>query len=147
MKIEFLVPGEPVAKGRARSLIRAGHIKHMTPEKTANYESLVALAAQAAMIGAGLRPFEGPVQLSFYAVFSIPKSWSKKRLAAHAVTPELVCKKPDLDNIMKALSDGMNRVVYVDDSQIATVHGRKGYGAVPGVRVVVSPTTETGAAK
>jgi len=47
--ISFTIPGEPVAKGRARSCVRNGHIAHYTPEKTALYENLVRLAAQQAM--------------------------------------------------------------------------------------------------
>jgi Holliday junction resolvase RusA-like endonuclease len=100
------------------------------------------------MAAAGLQPFEGPVELSFTAVFSIPKSWTKKRLAAHAMRPEFVTKKPDMDNLEKALGDGMNGVVFPDDSQIAqTGTCRKIYGAVPGVTVSIRPlmTEQSGA--
>ena len=56
--VAFVVPGEPVAKGRARAFIRAGHVAHYTPEKTARFENLVKLAAQQAMNG---EPISGPV--------------------------------------------------------------------------------------
>ena len=140
--IEFRVPGEPTAKGRARSVIRAGHIAHHTPAKTVAYEGLVALAAQTAMSAARLDPLQGALAMTFVAVFAIPKGWTKKRLAAHVIKPEAVTKKPDLDNIMKALSDGMNKVVYVDDSQIAELRCRKVYGALPGVLVRVWKTEQ-----
>jgi Holliday junction resolvase RusA-like endonuclease len=107
-----------------------------TPAKTVNYESMVALIAQQAMAGQPL--FEGPLELSFEARFSIPKSWTKKRLIAQETCPEFVTKKPDLDNLLKALGDGMNGVVFLDDSQIAQ-NGvcRKVYGETPGVTVTV----------
>lgn len=139
--IEFRIPGEPTAKGRARSFIRAGHIAHHTPAKTVAYEGLVALAAQSAMSAARLELMQGPLAMSFVATFAIPKGWTKKRLAAHAINPERVTKKPDLDNIMKALSDGMNKIVYADDSQIAHLHCSKVYGALPGVLVRVWAST------
>lgn len=136
--ITFTVPGEPVAKGRARSFIRAGKVGHHTPAKTANYEGMVALAAQQAMGGQPL--LTGPLVLSFMAVFAAPKSWSKKRAELNETRPEPVIKRPDIDNLMKALADGMNGVVYADDSQIASLrHCEKVYGAKPSVVVKVWP--------
>ena len=32
MTVAFFVPGEPVAKGRARAFVRHGHVAHYTPE-------------------------------------------------------------------------------------------------------------------
>lgn len=133
--IEFTVPGEPVAKGRARAFIRNGRVGHHTPEKTVNYAALVALAAQSAMHSSPL--LQGPLMLSFVATFAIPKSWTKKRLAAQALSPEYVTKKPDLDNLEKNLADGMNGIVYPDDCQIACTTGKKIYGDTPGVWVSV----------
>lgn len=136
--ITFTIPGEPVAKGRPRATTVRGAARMFTPEKTVNYESMVAILAQQAM--AGHPPLEGPVEIGFVARFSIPKGWSKKRLAAHSLFEEMVVKKPDLDNLLKALGDGMNGVVFADDSQIAqTGVCRKVYGAVPGVTVTVRP--------
>lgn len=136
--ITFFVPGTPVAKGRARSFIRNGRIGHHTPEKTANYEGVVALAANQAMGTWGMEMLTGPLALSFVAVFAIPKSWSKKRTALNEARPEFVTKKPDLDNLCKSLADGMNGVVYGDDSQISELHRcQKIYGDKPGVLVKV----------
>lgn len=134
--ITFTIPGNPVAKGRARSFIRNGRIGHHTPEKTVNYESLVALAAQSAMKGGAL--MDGPVQLYVAAHFAIPKSWSNKRREANRTTPEWVTKKPDMDNLAKSICDGMNGVVWVDDSQVAALSGIKIYADTPCVRVTVT---------
>ena len=90
-----------------------------TPERAVNYESLVSLAAQAAMRSQEM--LTGPLGLSFIAYFPIPKSWTKKRLEAHKWQSERVVKKPDIDNLVKALADGMNGVVYADDCQIASL--------------------------
>ncbi|WP_175829702.1 RusA family crossover junction endodeoxyribonuclease [Burkholderia cepacia] len=46
-----------------------------------------------------------------------------------------VTKKPDSDNVVKALKDGMNGVVYVDDGQVVDLWVAKRYAVVPGVRV------------
>ncbi len=143
--IEFVIPGEPVAKGRARTvpLMRDGRpvlgpggrpvVLHHTPDKTAHYENLVKLAAQGA-IGAA-PPSECAIRLTVHATFTIPASWSAKRRTAVLGRP--VTKRPDLDNVVKAVKDGLNGVAWRDDSQVAELIARKVYGECPGVRVSI----------
>ena len=134
MTVAFFVPGEPVAKGRARAFVRHGHVAHYTPEKTARYENLVKLAAQQAM---NSEPLEGP--LSLYCTFAlpVPASYSKKRAAACLSGSEWPCKTPDTDNLLKSIKDGCNGVVWRDDCQVVQVYAMKVYGGVPGVSVKV----------
>lgn len=134
--ITFTIPGEPVAKGRARSFIRAGHVAHYTPEKTARYENLVKLAAQQAMDRADVPPLEGPVALVVRAFLGIPKSWSLKKQRQAAIGEITPTKRPDLDNIVKAIKDGANGVTWKDDSQVIDVRASKRYGT-PRVEVEV----------
>ncbi|SCU95566.1 conserved hypothetical protein [Cupriavidus necator] len=46
-------------------------------------------------------------------------------------------KKPDADNVLKAVKDGMNGVVWVDDCQAVEYRISKKYGTSPGVYVEV----------
>lgn len=133
-KVAFTIPGEPVAKGRARSFIRAGHVAHYTPDKTARYENLVKLAAQQAM--ADVPPLEGPVSLVVRAFLGIPQSWSLKKQRSAAIGELTPTKRPDLDNIVKAIKDGANGVTWKDDSQVIDVIASKRYGQ-PRVEVEV----------
>ena len=131
-QIAFTIPGEPVAKGRARAFVRAGRVSHYTPDKTENYEARVAIFARQAMAGA--LPLAGAVSLSVVARFSIPASWSKKRKQAAAEGREHVTKRPDLDNVLKAIKDGMNGIAWVDDCQVVVLREcRKGYSDTPRV--------------
>jgi Holliday junction resolvase RusA-like endonuclease len=132
--ITFTIPGEPVAKGRARSFIRAGHVAHYTPNKTARYENLVKLAAQQAM--GEKPPAEGAVALIVRAFMGIPTSWSQKKQRAAALGEITPTKRPDLDNIVKAIKDGANGVTWKDDSQVVDVRASKRYGQ-PRVEVEV----------
>ena len=134
MTVAFFVPGEPVAKGRARAFVRHGHVAHYTPEKTARYENLVKLAAQQAT---NSEPLEGP--LSLYCAFAlpVPASYSKKRTESCLSGSEWPCKKPDTDNLLKSIKDGCNGVVWKDDCQVVQVYALKVYGGVPGVSVKV----------
>lgn len=133
--ISFLIPGPPVAKGRARATIIAGRARMYTPDKTASYEGKTAYLAKQAMGGAG--PMTGPVALTLLAVFAYPASWSKRRIAANVIKPEWVIKKPDGDNCLKIVSDALNGVCFKDDSQVAVAKVTKVYGDMPGVAVTV----------
>ncbi|KVZ03361.1 RusA family crossover junction endodeoxyribonuclease [Burkholderia stagnalis] len=132
-RVEFTVPGKPVAKGRPRFARHGAHVRTFTPEATERYENLVKIAAGAAMRGA--TPYEGPVRLVVYIGLPIPTSWSAKRQASAAAGLIGATKKPDADNVVKALKDGMNGVVYVDDGQVVDLWVSKRYARAPGVRV------------
>lgn len=135
--VQFLVPGEPVGKGRPRIGRVGGHARMFTPEKTANYEGLIALAGTEAMAGRTL--LEGAVMVEMRIVLAIPQSMSKKR-KAQAIAGELFpTKKPDMDNVIKAIYDGLNGVVWKDDVQVVDAFVRKRYGEVPGVHVRIVP--------
>lgn len=138
--ISFHVPGTPVGKGRAKSSSRivGGKVftRHYTPEKTVNYEGLVAMAAQQAMMGRP--PLLGPARVYLDIVLPIPASWSKKKQAAALQGQVYPTKKPDIDNVEKALFDGMNGVVWADDVQAVEVNKCKRYGDTPCVQVVVT---------
>ena len=129
--IAFSVPGLPQGKGRARF----GKGRSYTPAKTVAYEGLIALAGQQAMTGRDL--LAGPLFITVNAFFPIPKSWPKKRQAAVSASLAWHTAKPDGDNILKAIGDGLNGVVWNDDSQIAFSKVTKQYDATPRVDIMV----------
>ena len=132
--IAFSIPGEPQGKGRARIGRVGAHARMFTPAKTVAYEGLIALAGQQAMRGAD--PIHGPVAVEIDAIHTIPASWSKKR--RHEATGGPAGCKPDIDNIAKAVADGSNGVIWVDDKQITRLTVTKVYGERPEVRVRVA---------
>ncbi|KVU48205.1 endodeoxyribonuclease RusA [Burkholderia ubonensis] len=132
-RVEFVVPGKPVAKGRPRFARHGAHVRTFTPEATERYENLVKMAARAAM--RDTQPYEGPVRLIVNIGLPIPTSWSQKRQDAAAAGAIGATKKPDADNVVKALKDGMNGVVYADDGQVVDLWISKCYARVPGVRI------------
>lgn len=135
--VQFLVPGEPVGKGRPRIGRVGGHARMFTPQKTASYEGLIALAGTEAMAGRTL--LEGAVMVEMRIVLPVPASKSKK-FKAQALAGEIFpTKKPDMDNVIKAIYDGLNGVVWKDDVQVVDAFVRKRYGEVPGVHVRIVP--------
>jgi len=138
--VTFKVDGTPVPKGRARYARRGNFISTYTPEKTRTYETLIRDAAIEAM--GSSEPLETPVSLYLYIRVPIPKSCTKKRLEDIANGSEKPTKKPDASNILKSVEDGMNGVVYHDDSQIINIHVTKVYSSLPGVDICVKECLE-----
>ncbi|MNJ10053.1 Endodeoxyribonuclease RusA [compost metagenome] len=138
--VSFLVPGEPIGKGRPRIGKVGAHARMFTPAKTANYEGLIALAGTDAMAGRTL--LEGPVMVELRIVMGVPASKSKKWKAQALAGEVFPTKKPDMDNVIKAIYDGLNGVVWKDDVQVVDAFVRKRYGATPGVHVRIVPLQE-----
>ena len=63
--------------------------------------------------------------------FHLPRPKSLPKRVVHHV------KKPDADNLAKAIKDAMRGVVYKDDSQIVELIVRKQYGDPPRVVIAV----------
>lgn len=137
MTIQFHVPGQPVGKGRPRIGKVGQHARMFTPGKTVSYESTVALSAQQAMQGRGL--IEGPVKVLMRMTLVIPASWSRKKQEQAVAGLIRPTTKPDTDNVIKAIFDAINGVVWRDDVQVVELGVSKVYGTVPGVSVHVSP--------
>jgi Holliday junction resolvase RusA-like endonuclease len=131
--------GEPRGKGRPRS--RVAHrpsgsqfIAVYTDPETKSYEGALRWTAARAMRGHS--PFHHALKVRVTAVFSVPRSWSAKR-RSRAIAGQLrPVVKPDADNILKTL-DALNKIVWLDDSQIVECLVEKHYGELPLLRVEV----------
>ena len=103
MKVEFTVPGIPVGKGRPR-FMKNGHT--YTPQKTRDYEDKVVQCWQC-QSGKGFAAGV-PLRATVTAFFTVPKSTSKKKAAALDGAPHT--KRPDADNVAKAILDALKAV-------------------------------------
>jgi Holliday junction resolvase RusA-like endonuclease len=134
MKFRFMVPGEPVGKGRPRVVRRGGFTQTYTPEKTASYENLVKLEFQRQ---GGRMLKDGPVFLSIQAWYGIPKSASKRKREAMMGGLIRPTRKPDCDNVAKIIADALNGLAWRDDSQVVSLHVSKQYAEEPMVSVMM----------
>lgn len=106
MKVEFVVYGKPQGKARPRFSRRSNSV--YTPKATQMYEKQIAKAYIEA--SGGYTFGDKPVEIWITAILSKAKT-SKK---------EYPTIKPDIDNIQKAVFDGLNGIAYNDDKQILT---------------------------
>ena len=134
-QVTFKVEATPVGKGRPKFARRGNFVSTYTPTKTRDYEYLIRDAAKQAM--GSSEPLKTPVAAYIYITVPIPQSYSKKRFKACLDGSERPCKKPDIDNIVKAYLDSMNGIVYDDDTQVVSLHSTKVYGTIGMVEVLV----------
>lgn len=112
MSLVFMFSLDPVAKARPRF----GRDRVYTPFKTERYEQHVAMVAKAQMVGAEM--LDGPIHARIRFVFKRKKS--VKRI--HHII------RPDLDNLIKAILDGLNGIAFKDDAQVCSLSATKVYG-------------------
>lgn len=132
--IEFIVEGEPRGKGRPR-FTRNGHC--FTDKKTLLYERDVENAYKKVTD----EDFKDKnIDIFIEAMYKIPKNDSQKKRIEKLIGMIRPNKKPDLDNIIKIILDGLNGVAYKDDAQVINIQATKVYAEEPGVLVRISET-------
>lgn len=127
--ITFAIPGRPFGKQRPRATMQGGHARVYTPAETVSFER------QVAAIAAPLfpTPLTGPLRLTVIATFEPARSLSSRKRDAMLGTPHI--QRPDCDNCVKALMDGLNRIAWADDGQVAEISARKQWGTYNGTLV------------
>jgi Holliday junction resolvase RusA-like endonuclease len=113
--ITFTIPGKPVAKARPR-FTKEG--RTYTPDNTANFETLAKLCFQQVK-PLGFTALDEPVRVTIKAQFAMPKKAPKRVETRPKVT------KPDIDNIIKSVLDGLNTVAWRDDSVVHSIISNK----------------------
>lgn len=135
MKVKFTVLGEPTGKGRPRFRSAGNFVQTYTPDKTVSYENLIKMEYRRQCHDF---KFENTDQLDvrITAYYGIPKSKPKKTqklMEEHILRP---LKKPDADNVIKAVLDSLNNIAYHDDTQVVDLQIRRFYSRDP--RLVVT---------
>ena len=118
------LPILPKGQGRPRFDPRSG--RAYTPPTTRAYADVI---KSAALLQWGDEPaLEGPVTISVVAQFAIPKTAKGRK---HHV------QKPDASNILKAVEDALNGIVFKDDSQIVSARVRKEWALEHSLHITV----------
>lgn len=122
-KFELDIVPQPWRRARVARVGRG--VRHFQDSATRGYEQAVGLAAKVAM--GGREPFSGAVAGWLTFSMPIPASWSHRKAQDASLGLTLPSVAPDLDNLCKAILDGLNGVVFEDDKQVVKLCLTKRY--------------------
>lgn len=113
-RIAFRVPALPVAQPRTRATSIHGHARAYQPTggAIATFKATVRHMAAVAFKGS---PLDGPLRVDIEFVFPRTKSQTWKTRPMPRIPH---AKKPDRDNLDKAVLDALNGLLWVDDAQV-----------------------------
>ncbi|NOG26586.1 RusA family crossover junction endodeoxyribonuclease [Lysinibacillus fusiformis] len=131
--LTFEIPGDVQAQQRPKFSRFGKGVSVRDPKESKDYKSFVRLVASQ------VAPDElitEEIRLSIIVYRKIPKSFSKKK-HQQAVDGDLrPTTKPDIDNLVKGIKDGLSKVLWHDDSHVTELIARKLYSDNP--RAVVT---------
>lgn len=136
--LAFTAPGPPVAWGRGLISTRGKFARVITPKRTRIFETTIGELALAALDGKKLC---GPLEVTVTFVHHRPASRPAKVPAVPWKLGTMVAKvtRPDIDNLVKGVLDGM-RTIFHDDAQVVALHAYDRYAAKdmePAVHVTI----------
>lgn len=129
MQLAFEISTKPVPQARPRFYVRHhGHKRFVgayDPAKCKTFKEVIAWHAKAKALECGLRNVvTGPISINL--IFQMGENGKE---VYHT-------KRPDIDNLAKAVKDALKGIIYADDSQIVEAHLYKCYG-VPQVKIEI----------
>jgi Holliday junction resolvase RusA-like endonuclease len=138
--VTFTAHGIPKAQPRAKAFVRGNRAGVYDPGTSNDWKADVRRAAFAEwdrMI------FTGPVEVRLAFRMPRPKSHFRSNGLLKPNAPKWVEKKPDLDNLEKAVLDALTNIgIWRDDSQVVRVTKSKQYCDQPGCAVSISEVVE-----
>ena len=142
----FVVPGEPQSKARPRfrSFNVGGRMvtSTYTPKQTVQYEQLIRSAYIAANRSQPVYEAGTKIAVRIWAYFGVPKSTSKRNRTLMLAGQIRPTKKPDVDNLIKAVCDALNGIAYHDDAQVTSVFCAKFYDEEPRLVIQIDEDKE-----
>lgn len=126
MKIDFFVAGIPKAQPRVKAFRRGNHAGVYTPDSAESWKQAV---RQQAVANAPESLVTAPILVSLDFFLPRPKTHYNRDGSLKENQPIWHCKKPDLDNLIKAVMDAITDTqrIWLDDSQIYAVIAFKNY--------------------
>jgi Holliday junction resolvase RusA-like endonuclease len=143
--VEIIVPGTPIAMPRSKGFYNKNtgkmHHYYKNEKVVMDYKHRIQWRAQQLFP----KPLLTPISLEIEVMLPRPKGmmWKKREMPRipHG-------KRPDIDNLAKAIFDSLTGVVYLDDGQISTlVISKKYHAGDEGPQTVIRIEEDTGVKK
>ena len=130
MIVDLCILGEPLGKQRPRYSAYNGIVRTYTPQKTINYESLIAHEYNE-KYGKLLFEHDIPIKLVVKAYYPLSKSdFGKKGLnksGKSKIDMGYCPNKNDIDNVIKIVMDALNSICFYDDRQVVEIVASKNW--------------------
>jgi len=136
MQIQFSVQTKPVPQARPRFFVRhkgpQQFVGAYDPKQCRTFKEVIAWHARLKMRETGIREVtKDPIAISLH--FCMGGGMGRNRKPDSC---GFHVKRPDIDNLAKAVKDALKGIMYADDSQIVEAHLYKQYGG-PEVRIEI----------
>ena len=126
MNLSFFCAGIPKAQPRVKAFVRGGHAGVYTPDGAETWKQEV---RRQAVANAPESVIAGVVRVELDFFLPRPKAHLDRHGVPKPKSPVWHCKKPDLDNLIKAVTDAITDTqrIWLDDSQICEITATKTY--------------------
>lgn len=140
----FIVPGVPQVKKRPRARVIGGFARVYTPDETLSYEQEVrgCYLKSIEKMANEVEPTIKPIRMHIVFSFSLTKSdYGKNGINASGrrklANIQKMTSTKDVDNLSKAVLDGLNRIAFQDDKQVVELVAMKKWSEAPYVMVTI----------
>lgn len=134
--MRFEVVGEVIGKGRPR-FTKQG--RTYTPKKTLDYERAIKIAYTNKYTYLSKKS----LRIKICAYLGVAGSHSKTKKAKMLENMLQCTKKPDIDNITKVVLDALNKVAYLDDTQVVELVTIKRWSNTSKLKIIIEEIGET----
>lgn len=117
----FIIPGEPVPQGRPRAAFRHGRVVVYDPKESVAWKRHVEASLRTQVQEGGYAILSGPLSVTLLFIYQSGGTYAER---------EWHTKKPDIDNLTKAVLDAANGILWGDDAQVSELTARKINGAM-----------------
>ncbi len=138
-EIRITIPGQPIQQERPRSRIvqakgKAPFVSVYDSKRSKDNKAFIATCASRVRPQVPLDCYLS-VEITFYR--ELLKSFSKKKIEQALAGQLRPGTKPDIDNYVKAVFDGINGIIWKDDALVVELKTAKFYSDRPRTEVVV----------
>tara|TARA_R100000655_G_scaffold29779_1_gene60163 strand:- start:2129 stop:2575 length:447 start_codon:yes stop_codon:yes gene_type:complete len=137
----FFAPGIPKPQPRPRAVAIGGVVRMYTPSNVKGWRQSVKIA----VFNEGVKPLQplaGSISVNLGFIFERPKSHFRSGKYSHLMKPDAPkahTKKPDCDNLAKAVLDVLTELKFWnDDSQVTHLTTTKQYGDKSGCQISIA---------
>ena len=131
--IKFTIIGKPIPLKRHRPSARGGYYDPSSKDKKNIMLQIAKFKPK--------QPLKGDIMLKLVFTIPRPKNHYRTGKYSHLLKdnmPEYVSARPDLDNLVKLISDVLeNAKFYINDSQICRLQAEKVYGSNPKTEIII----------